>query len=102
MSGQPPRPTILPSPVFGAPQIFGPPQPAQFIFNHSEINISPSEISATLSFSQRPGIQLIMPPVTAKTFALDLLKAVENYEAMTSSKVQTEDEIRNRVSGPNE
>lgn len=69
----------------------------QIVFNSYSHNHTASEFTSVLSFGSRPLLTLIMAPVVAKTFAISLLKMVEQYEAGTGVEVETIDVLTARI-----
>jgi hypothetical protein len=69
----------------------------QLFFNGFGHNHSASEITSLLSFGPRPLLQLVMPPVVAKSFALSLLETVHRYEAATGTTVGTIASLNERI-----
>jgi hypothetical protein len=69
----------------------------QVVFNSFANAFSPSEITSTVSFGAQPLVQLIMAPVVAKSFALELLNTVEQYEQASGTEVLTIQEVTARI-----
>ncbi len=68
-----------------------------FFFNSFANGGSASDMASVLLMGSRPVAMLMMAPVTAKTFATELLKMVSAYEEQTGQIVQTVQEIMARV-----
>jgi hypothetical protein len=71
-------------------------QVPQVIFNGSTNTVSNTEIVSVLSFSDRPLIALIMNPITARTYAEELLDRVREYEQKTGLNVPTLKELEKK------
>jgi hypothetical protein len=68
----------------------------QLVFNSFATGMTPTEITALLSYG-RPLLTLIMSPPVAKSFALGLLDSIRQYEQATGLEVPTFQELNDRM-----
>jgi len=91
-------PTPLPAPQQEAiRQAFGQIAIPQIVFNGYANGHTASEMTAILTFSDRPLASLVMSPVVAKSFALSLLETVKGYEASTGIEIETISVLTERI-----